>query len=157
MGRIARAALVVACLAPSPLRGEEAALAPRPDDKCAVCGMFVAKYPDWIAAVRFADGGRAFFDGPRDLFTFLLGDLRDGRGHGARDVKAVVVTDYYSLKQLDAHAAWFVLGSDVLGPMGRELVPFAEEGAAREFLRDHRGKRLLRFGEVTRAVLQELE
>lgn len=156
-GRLVVALALATALAPSPPRGDDAQLTPRPEDKCPVCGMFVSRYTDWIAAVRFGDGDRDFFDGAKDLFTFLLGDVQDGRGHRARDVKSVMVTDYYSLRQVDARSAWFVIGSDVLGPMGRELVPFADEGAAKEFLGDHHGKRILRFAEVTPAVLKELE
>jgi nitrous oxide reductase accessory protein NosL len=33
--------------------------------------------------------------------------------------------------------------------MGHELVPLATEEDAQEFLRDHAGKRILRFDEVT--------
>ncbi len=42
---------------------------PGPKDKCPVCGMFVSRYPDWIASMRFKDGSSAFFDGPKDLFA----------------------------------------------------------------------------------------
>jgi copper chaperone NosL len=148
--------LVAAILAAFPALGADA-IAPRPDDKCPICGMFVARYPDWIAGVRFSDGSHAVFDGAKDLFKFLLGTERDGRGHGAADVRSAFVTDYYAVKQVDAREAWFVLGSDVLGPMGHELIPFAVERDAREFLADHHGRRLLRFGDVTPAVLTGLE
>ena len=148
---------VSATLVSGPARGGEDPLVPGPDEKCPVCGMFVARYPDWIAGVRFADGSHAVFDGAKDLLRFLLGSDRDARGHTARDVRSAFVTDYYSVKQVDAKAAWFVVGSDVLGPMGRELLPFADERAAREFLSDHEGRRILRFDEVTPSVLKELE
>ena len=54
---------------------------PEPGDKCPVCGMFVAKYPDWVAKVRFADGQTAFFDGVKDLckFYFDIGHYRPER------------------------------------------------------------------------------
>lgn len=129
---------------------------PGPDDRCPVCGMFVARHPDWLAGVRFVDGEHALFDGAKDLFRFLLGAERDGKGHTARDVRSAFVTDYYSLRQVDARGAWFVIGSDVLGPMGRELVPLGDERAAREFCRDHHGARVLRFADVTPALLEEL-
>lgn len=134
----------------------DAPLRPRSDEKCPVCGMFVARHPDWLAGARFADGGHAFFDGAKDLFRFLVGEVRDGQGHTARDVRSAFVTDYYSVQPVSAGEAWFVIGSDVLGPMGRELVAFADERAAREFLADHRGTRVLRFADVTPALLEEL-
>jgi len=41
--------------------------------------------------------------------------------------------------------------------MGKELIPFANETEAREFLKDHRGRKVLRFSEITPAVLKELD
>jgi copper chaperone NosL len=151
------AALALALASPPVRAGDADPVVPGPDEKCPVCGMFVARTPDWLAGVGFADGAHAFFDGAKDLFRYLLEDGRDGRGHTAGDVRSAFVTDYYSLQRVDAREAWFVLGSDVLGPMGRELVPFADERAAKEFLSDHRGRRILRFVEITPGVLKELE
>lgn len=151
------AAVAAALVASIALAGRDPPITPGPNDKCPVCGMFVARYPEWVAGARFSDGTYAVFDGAKDLFKFLLGRERDGRGHTAADVKSSFVTDYYGVKQVEARTAWFVQGSDVLGPMGHELVPFADERGAREFLADHRGRRLLRFTDVTPAVLKELE
>ena len=49
---------------------------------------------------------------------------------------------------MDARKVFFVLGSDVYGPMGVELVPLASEKAAKEFMKDHKGKRVLKFNEI---------
>ena len=73
------------------------------------------------------------------------------------DIAALYVTDYYSLTLVEGKAAWYVVGSDVLGPMGRELIPLAVEKDARQFMIDHKGKRLLRFGEVTADVVKGLD
>jgi nitrous oxide reductase accessory protein NosL len=137
--------------------GEVGPVVAGPRDKCPVCGMFVARYPEWLAAVRFADGTHAVFDGAKDLFRFLAAPGEYAPQRSAAEVRAILVTDYYAVRQVDARTAWFVLGSDVLGPMGHELVPFEAERDAREFMADHHGRRLLRFGDVTPAVLRELE
>ena len=126
-------------------------------EKCPVCGMFVAKYPDWVAEAVFQDGGHAVFDGPKDLFKFVthVGEYR----HGGKlsDITALFVHDYYTVRPIDGRTAFYVLGGDVTGPMGRELIPFEREADAREFLKDHGGKRILRSQEITPAVLQELD
>jgi nitrous oxide reductase accessory protein NosL len=124
--------------------------------KCPVCGMFVARYPDWTATLRFRDGGILLFDGPKDLFTCYLDMGRYAPGRSRTDVAAVVVKDYYGLREVDGLKAAFVLGSDVTGPMGRELVPFSDPADAEAFLKDHHGRRILRFGEVTADVLRTL-
>jgi nitrous oxide reductase accessory protein NosL len=130
---------------------------PAERDRCPVCGMFVARYPEWIAEVTFADGGHAFFDGPKDLFKFLPDPGRWVRGRTPAEVRTIVVTDYYAVEPVDARAAFYVEGSEVMGPMGRELVPFRSEADAREFLHDHRGTRILRFGEITPGVVLALD
>ena len=61
------------------------------------------------------------------------------------------------LKNIDARKALFVLGSNVYGPMGKELVPFEKASDAQAFLRDHQGKKVLSFGEITPAILKSLE
>jgi nitrous oxide reductase accessory protein NosL len=119
--------------------------------------MFVARYPDWVAGVVFEDGRAAWFDGAKDLFKFLLGPERYAPSRRAADVARAWVTDYYGLTLLDAREAWFVIGSDVYGPMGSELVPFAREEDAREFKADHKGTALLRFGDVGPATLRQLQ
>jgi copper chaperone NosL len=121
---------------------------PGKGEKCPVCGMFVYKYPDWIAELVFTDGGREVFDGAKDLFRYYL-DMRGfGGKKGRQDVAAVFMTDYYTLEPVDGRSAFYVIGSDVYGPMGKELIPFARRADAEEFLRDHGGRKIVGFGEV---------
>lgn len=128
-----------------------------PGDKCPVCGMFVAKYPGFATRIRFVDGAVVHFDGAKDLFTYYFNLKRYASGRKAENIAAIWVTNYYDVKPVEARSAWFVAGSDVFGPMGKELIPFAKESEAREFLKDHKGKAVLRFREVTPAVLRSLE
>lgn len=130
---------------------------PAERDKCPVCGMFVAKYPDWIAEVVFHDGSYRVFDGAKDMFKFLA-DLKTYEANRTRgDIAAIYVTDYYDVRPVDAHKAFFVIGSDVYGPMGAEFVPFAKETDAKEFKKDHDGRRILKFTDVTPAVLKTFD
>jgi len=131
--------------------------APGPKDTCPVCGMFVSRYPDWVATVLYQDGQAHHFDGPKDLFKYLLDLDKYAPGHRRADIAAIGVTEYYGLTRIDAQAAWYVIGSDVVGPMGYELIPLRTREEAEEFQRDHHGKRLLRFDEVTGSLLLQLD
>lgn len=124
--------------------------------KCPVCGMFVAKYPDWTATARFKDGTTYYYDGPKDMFSHYFDTARYTPGRRQADVAALSVKEYYSLKMIDARAAWFVIGSDVYGPMGFELIPFDNEKDAAAFKTDHKGKRILRFNDITRQTVSSL-
>ncbi len=148
-------AAVAVLAAPAALGGDPPR--PGPGDKCPVCGMFVAKYPDWTGYAELADGTRLVFDGAKDLFKFVHDPGRWLPSRTRGDVRAITVTDYYALAPVEARAAVYVLGSDVYGPMGRELVPFAKRADAEEFLRDHHGTRILTFDEVTPDVVRALD
>jgi nitrous oxide reductase accessory protein NosL len=130
---------------------------PAPTDTCPVCGMFVAKYPEWVGTVLYKDGHAHHFDGAKDLFKYLLDMPKWAPGHQAEDIQSIGVTEYYSVSLIDARKAWYVIGSDVLGPMGHELIPLETEEDAKEYSADHGGKRILRFEEVTYDLLLKLD
>jgi len=127
---------------------------PSPKDRCAVCGMFVAKYPNFLAQVLFQDGSYAFFDGPKDMFKYYFDVKKYNPSKKPSDVAAIYVIDYYSLSPVDGFKAYYVEGSNVFGPMGKELIPFEKEAEAKEFMADHVGKSLLRFKEVSPEILK---
>ncbi len=110
----------------APAWGEEKkALKPSQKDKCPTCGMFVAKYPDFITGIWFKDGNYAFFDGAKDMFKYYLNLKKYNPTKKGSDIETIQVTDYYDLAPTDGFKAFYVIGSDVFGPMGRELIPFS--------------------------------
>ena len=117
----------------------------------------MAKYPDFIAGIQFKDGTHAFFDGAKDMFKYYLDLKKYNPSKTPADIDTLRVTNYYDLTLINGFEAFYVVGSDVYGPMGRELIPFAKEGDAREFLKDHKGKSLLKFKEVTPAIIKTLD
>ena len=131
---------------------------PKPDarDLCPVCGMIVSKYPNWTATVLYKNGHAHHFDGAKDMFKYLQDLPKYAPGHRQEDIRAIAVTDFYNLGKVDARQAFFVIGSDVLGPMGNEFVPLANRTDAEEFLRDHKGKRALAFDQVTAQLVDQV-
>lgn len=73
------------------------------------------------------------------------------------DIEAMYVKDYYSLNYIDARKAFYVIGSDILGPMGKELIPFEKESDAKVFMKDHKGQKILKFQEITTETIKLLE
>ena len=120
---------------------------PGPKDRCPVCGMPVQEYKSWIATVLFEDGTRTYFDGPKDLFRFLHSLEKYDRDADA--IAEIWVTDYYTTQPTKAREALFVVGSDVMGPMGHELVALRSESEAETFVRDHGGDAILKFDDVS--------
>jgi nitrous oxide reductase accessory protein NosL len=130
---------------------------PGPKDLCPVCGMLVAKYPHWVATIVYKDGHAHHFDGAKDMFKFWFDPPKYAAGHSREQMAALSVTDYYNLQPVDAKTAFYVIGSDVLGPMGHEFVPLATQADAEDFMKEHKGRRILRFDQVTRELPAQLD
>lgn len=110
-------------------------LEPRPINKemsCSTCGMYPAHFPIWHSQVIFTDNSAATFDGCKCMFRFLLGINK-------KAVAAVWVKDFGNGKWIDGKTALYVVGSKVMGPMGKELIPFADKAAAEAFQKANGG------------------
>lgn len=116
--------------------------------KCPVCGMFVSKFPRWAAMIVDEHGHKYYFDGVKDMMKYILAGHKPKRAY---------VSDYYSGDVIEASKAYYVIGSDVLGPMGKELIAFKSKSEAKRFLEDHGGKRILQYNQIDKEVLKELE
>jgi copper chaperone NosL len=143
-------ALVVPAMAGMPKK-------PTRKDKCQVCGMYVYKYPDWVSVITFTDGAVTYFDGAKDMFTYFLNPGKDASYKATSEVENIYVTEYYGLSMIPASEAWFVTGGDVFGPMGHELIPFKSKSEALEFMLDHKGKQVLKFNDVTPAIIKGIK
>jgi len=124
--------------------------------KCPVCGMFVAKYPKWAAKMD-AKGKTYFFDGVKDMFKFYLSPKEYKTEFQTQDFENIRVTDYYTLKEIDGRNAYFVVGSNVYGPMGNELIPFEKEEDANSFKKEHLGKKVLKFDKIDKKLIESLD
>ena len=126
-------------------------------DKCPVCGMFVFKYPDWVGQIIFQDGQTVFFDGAKDLFKYYFSLKKYNPEKSRKDINAIYVSEYYDVKYVDGFSAYYVIGSTVYGPMGRELIPLETEKDAKQFMKDHNGKKIIRFEDITPKILKQLD
>jgi copper chaperone NosL len=118
-------------------------------DRCRKCGMVVDDHPRWVAGLTDERGAEERFCSPRCMFAHW----RSPAGAAGRDAW---VTEYYTQQRLPVEEVRFVIGSDVMGPMGRALVPVAGQAAAEGFLQDHHGSRILAADEIVAELLREL-
>jgi copper chaperone NosL len=145
------------CFIPINAQTGRSPVKPTEKDKCPVCGMFVAKYPGFLAEILFKDGSYAVFDGAKDMFRYYFDLKKYQPAKDLADIEAVFVTGYYNLKMIDGREAYYVIGSDVLGPMGKELIPLASETEARTFMTDHSGRTMLRFADITPDIIRNID
>ncbi len=112
--------------------------------RCAQCGMPVDTAPQWRAGL----GDDTLFDSPKCLFRWAA---RQGRG-----TETAWFTEYYSGERKPLVDLLFVVGSDVLSPMGDDLVPIEGQVRAELFVRDH-GGRILPPGRIDAVLLRSLD
>jgi len=118
-------------------------------EKCPICGMFLYKYPRWVSMLEYGNGKKLYFDGVKDLLKYYFQHSTESMDLYARD--------YYTQKTISLKNAYFVIGSDVYGPMGNELIAFKDRKSAQNFLLDHKGKKIIRLKEITEGMVYKLD
>jgi copper chaperone NosL len=116
----------------------------REGSRCAYCGMKVDPASPWRADLIRADGSHVGFDTPR---CALLA-WRTGRVPAV----AISVQEFYDRAWRNGQELRFALGSDVMGPMGAELVP-VDPSRAQKFASDHHATRVVVLDDLTAALL----
>jgi len=125
---------------------------------CLVRHIKVYKAPRWVAKIEVRNGKTVYFSSPKSLFEFYHrpGKWFDVGVKSERDFSKIVVTDYATLKPINAEEAFYVYGSGVTSPSGDDLVPFKSEAEAKKFSKVQNGKRILKFDEVPDALIRLL-
>lgn len=132
--------------------------------KCPVCGMVVGgkdgrpvtvSYKDGrvvgfagVAAAVLKDGHVVGFEGARCLFIY--NSVPEKYDINVADIAHQYVTDFVSKKMFELPKAFLVLGSNVKGPMGYDLIPFTTREEAAKFARENDGKWIVQLHEIAR-------
>jgi nitrous oxide reductase accessory protein NosL len=114
------------------------------EQRCKHCGMKIDPSSAWRATLVATDGTSTSFDTPRCALT----SWRSGKPQAV----LVQVQEYYERRWRSGEELRFVIGGDVVGPMGPDLVP-VDPTRATKFIQDHGADRALRLDEVTMDVL----
>ena len=131
-------------LAVSTLLLSSASACTKREARCKHCGMRIDPTSAWRAELIGDDGNITAFDTPRCAFT----SWRSGK----TPAKTIRLQEYYDRQSRDGAELRFVLGGDVVGPMGPDLVP-VDPPRTSKFIQDHGAERALKLGEVTPQVL----
>jgi hypothetical protein len=110
------------------------------DARCAHCGMKIDPASPFVS-----EWGEKKFDTPRCALSEWLAGGKQG---------TVRVQDYYDRVSRPVGAdVRFVTGSDVVGPMGAELVP-VDAARVAKFEKDHGGTRALALADIDERALR---
>lgn len=101
----------------------------------------------WRADLVRADGTRVHFDTPRCALTAW----RTGRV----EASGIVLQEFYDRTWRKGDELRFALGSDVMGPMGIDVVP-VDPARADKFTTDHHATKTVTLAEIDAKVLDGL-
>jgi nitrous oxide reductase accessory protein NosL len=125
---------------------------------CLVRHFKLYKEPKWVAKIETRDGKTVYFSSPKSLFEFYHrpGKWFDVGVKSERDFSKIVVTDYETLKRIDAEKAFYVYGSRAISPAGDDLVALETKEGAEAFSKKYSGKRIFTFDKVSDALIRLL-
>jgi len=121
--------------------------------ECPLCGMIPARYPEFHCQVIFENGDYEAFDSAAELLVYLL--FPERTEIQPPKVRAVFFRDHQSGAWIEAEATFFVVGSDVLGPMGIEFLAADSREKAEEIMKTENGQRIVSYREIDRSFMLE--
>ena len=113
------------------------------------------KNPSWPAMITLHNGKRLYFCSPKSMIEFYnQPGLRPDVGvKDESDFAQIFVTDFETLKIINAKGAFYIYGANVISPSGDDMIPFATYERAERFSKKHNGKRVMSFREIPPALI----
>ena len=125
------------------------------DDRCPVCAMKVALYPKFACTMELIDGRTFSFCATGCMIRAWLHPEVYLKAEKS-DIQQVWVQDYFTGEKIDGSKAFWVVGSDVIGPMGPAFVPLKSESDVEAFKRRHGGKTGFHLMDLTNEKWDEI-
>jgi len=118
----------------------------------------VYKYPAWVSKITLQNGKTLFFCSPKSMIEFYNRPaIRPEVGiKKEEDFKEILVTDFTTMKPINAKGAFYVYGSNKTSPAGDDLPAFATYEAAEKFSKNNNGKRVMSFHQIPDALIKLL-
>ncbi len=123
---------------------------PGPEVRCSVCGMYPARYPEFRSQVSTADGKHYHFCSSQCLVAYQANPKQYVKD--AAKTTSIWVTVFQEDSSEYAMGLYYLVGSSIMGPMGKEAVPFRNKSTALKNASENGGK-VVRFKELNPALV----
>jgi copper chaperone NosL len=143
------------CLTHFAKADEQAGIQIGKDDRCPVCAMKVSLYPKFACTMELVDGRQFSFCATGCMIRSWLHPEVYLKAEKL-DIQQVWVQDYFTGQKIDGSKAFWVAGSNVIGPMGPALVPLKNESDVEAFKRRHGGKTVFHLTDLTDEKWKEI-
>lgn len=122
-----------------------------PHKECPLCGMYPAKYPEFQCQIIFEDFSYEAFDSPLGLLIYYL--FQKEYDPENRAIEYIFFRDYANHEWISADETLFVIGTEVMGPMGIDFLPVANKKDAQQLFDREKGSVMIGFSEINQAFL----
>ena len=123
---------------------------PGPEVRCSVCGMYPTRYPGFRTQISTADGKQHHFCSSQCLVNYQADPKQYVKD--AAKTTSIWVTVFQENSSEYAMGLYYLVGSSIMGPMGKEAVPYRNKSAAAASASKNGGK-IVRFKELSPALV----
>lgn len=129
-----------------------------PETTCLIRKFKIYKSPKWAGKIELQNGKKVFFSSPKSLIEFYKrpGKWSNVGVKSEKDFKDIIVTDYLTMKPINARDAFYIYGSHETSPAGDDLVVIQNRKDAENFAKTYNGKRIFKFDEVPGGLINLL-
>jgi nitrous oxide reductase accessory protein NosL len=120
---------------------------------CPIKNVPIEKHKDWLGYIQYNDNTIDAVSSPKYAFNFFH---TEALKHFAGIYK-LYMTDFKTGKLIDASEAYYVFGSRIMSVGGDDIIPFANEADAKEFLEANSGKKIYRFDRMDKNFINYLD
>ena len=128
------------------------------DELGIIRNLKVYKYPRWISQITTSQNKKLYFSSSKSMFEFyfLFKKWPEFNVKTIDDMTEILVTDFKTHDAINARSAYYVYGSNITSIAGDDLIPFKNEHDAKQYAKDHNGKRIFRFSTVKHQLIDLL-
>ena len=120
---------------------------------CLIKNVPIEKHKDWLGYIQYNDNTIDAVSSPKYAFNFFH---TEALKHFAGIYK-LYMTDFKTGKLIDASEAYYVFGSRIMSVGGDDIIPFANEADAKDFLEANGGKKIYRFDRMDKNFINYLD
>jgi copper chaperone NosL len=122
-----------------------------PHKECPLCGMYPARYPEFQCQIIFKDLSYEAFDSPLGLLIYYL--FQKEYDPKNREIENVFFKDYIKNEWISADDTLFVVGTEIMGPMGIDFLPVGNKNDAKQLNTLEKGSVIVSFADINQAFL----
>lgn len=124
-----------------------------PTQLCPVKQVALPKNKDFIGVIAYKDNSYDVMSSAKYTFKQMYHVQKSKK----KEIANVWVLDYKTKKLIDSQTAYYVFGSTLMSVGGDDVIPFASQKDAQEFMQVHKGKQIYRVERMSEKFIDFLE